>query len=131
MIAMLRVSIHSPLRVYAAFRRWGSAAHAAAHQLTARVAYSALVRQRTCPQLSTLRACRRFSGPRQRAKATIACSSEANQVRKRRCAVDITLQDGRELQGKLVVPMGRSLTTALNGGSAFVEFELPAGERMC
>jgi len=44
--------------------------------------------------------------------------------------VEITLQDGRELHGKLIVPVGRTLAETLNGGSAFVEFEPVAGERM-
>lgn len=45
-------------------------------------------------------------------------------------SVEITLQDGRELHGKLIMPPGRTLTEMLNGGSAFVEFEPTAGERM-
>lgn len=44
--------------------------------------------------------------------------------------VEITLQDGRELHGKLIVPVGRTLADTLNGGSAFIEFEPAAGERI-
>jgi hypothetical protein len=44
--------------------------------------------------------------------------------------VEITLQDGRELNGTLVVPIGRSLSEVLNGASAFLEFEPTAGERV-
>jgi len=43
--------------------------------------------------------------------------------------VEITLQDGRELNGKLIVSAGRTLADALNGNSAFIEFEPVAGER--
>ena len=45
-------------------------------------------------------------------------------------AVEISLQDGQKLQGKLVVPPGRTLTEVLNGASAFVEFQPVDGERM-
>jgi hypothetical protein len=45
-------------------------------------------------------------------------------------SVEITLEDGHELQGTLVVPPGRSLTEVLNGTSTFIEFEPIRGERM-
>jgi hypothetical protein len=45
-------------------------------------------------------------------------------------AVEITLEDGRTLQGKLIVPAGRSLTEILNGSLAFVEFQPTGAERM-
>ena len=45
-------------------------------------------------------------------------------------AVEISLEDGQKLQGKLVVPPGRVLTELLNGSSAFVEFQPVDGERM-
>jgi hypothetical protein len=44
-------------------------------------------------------------------------------------AVEITLEDGKRLQGKLIVPAGRSLAEALNGSLAFVEFQPHDGER--
>jgi hypothetical protein len=44
--------------------------------------------------------------------------------------VEIALRDGREIRGTLVVPVGRSLTEALNGASAFLEFEPSTGERV-
>ena len=40
-----------------------------------------------------------------------------------RIAVEIGLEDGRKLHGKLIVPPGRVLTELLNGSAAFVEFE--------
>jgi DnaJ domain len=43
--------------------------------------------------------------------------------------VEITLDDGRRLTGKLLVPPGRSLTEALNGAATFMEFESFSGER--
>jgi len=42
-------------------------------------------------------------------------------------AVEVELTDGTAVRGKIVVPMGKSLSEALNGPSAFVEFE-PYGE---
>jgi hypothetical protein len=45
-------------------------------------------------------------------------------------AVEITLEGGQKLRGKLVVPPGRVLTELLNGSSAFVEFQPVDGERM-
>ena len=45
-------------------------------------------------------------------------------------AVEIALDDGQELQGKLLVPPGRALTDVLNSASPFVEFEPASGERM-
>ena len=45
-------------------------------------------------------------------------------------SVEITLEDGQRLQGKLVVPPGRVLTEVLNGGLAFVEFQPVDGEPM-
>jgi hypothetical protein len=44
--------------------------------------------------------------------------------------VEITLEGGQKLRGKLVVPPGRVLTEVLNGSSAFVEFQPVDGERM-
>jgi hypothetical protein len=41
--------------------------------------------------------------------------------------VAITLTDGHELKGKLIVPPGRPLSEVLNGTISFVEFE-PFGE---
>lgn len=45
-------------------------------------------------------------------------------------AVEITLEDGRALHGKLLLPPGRNLVDVLNGASVFVEFEADGGERM-
>jgi hypothetical protein len=45
-------------------------------------------------------------------------------------SVDITLEDGRELHGKLLLPPGRTLIDVLNGTATFVEFEESGGERM-
>ena len=45
-------------------------------------------------------------------------------------AVEITLEDGQRLQGKLIVPPGRKLSEVLNGSTAFLEFEPLDGERM-
>ena len=44
--------------------------------------------------------------------------------------VEITLEDGQKLHGKLVVPSGRTLTEVLNGSLAFVEFQPLDGEPM-
>jgi hypothetical protein len=44
-------------------------------------------------------------------------------------SVEITLEDGKTLKGKLVLPPGRSLPETLNGGAAFIEFEPFGGER--
>jgi DnaJ-like protein len=44
--------------------------------------------------------------------------------------VEISLEDGQKLQGKLVVPPGRTLTEVLNGSLAFVEFLPIDGERI-
>ena len=43
-----------------------------------------------------------------------------------RPSVKITLSDGRELNGSVVVPSGRTLSEVLNTVSSFIEFE-PAG----
>ena len=45
-------------------------------------------------------------------------------------AVAITLEDGREFRGRLLIPVGRGLTDVLNGNASFVEFEPINGERM-
>ena len=45
-----------------------------------------------------------------------------------RLSVEITFRGGRRLSGRLVVPAGRTLSEALNGASAFIEFE-PAGDQ--
>lgn len=45
-------------------------------------------------------------------------------------SVEITLEDGQELEGKLVVPPGRTLPEVLNSASVFIEFEPIRGERM-
>jgi hypothetical protein len=45
-------------------------------------------------------------------------------------AVEITLEGGQELQGKLLVPPGRVLSDVLNSASPFIEFEPADGERM-
>jgi hypothetical protein len=37
--------------------------------------------------------------------------------------VEITLTSGRQLTGKVILPSGRTLAEALNGPSAFIEFE--------
>jgi hypothetical protein len=44
--------------------------------------------------------------------------------------VEITLEDGQELHGKLLLPPGRTLVDVLNGTATFVEFEVSDGERM-
>lgn len=45
-------------------------------------------------------------------------------------AVQLILEGGRELQGKLLVPPGRALSDVLNSNASFVEFEPSGGERM-
>lgn len=45
-------------------------------------------------------------------------------------SVEITLEDGQELRGKLMLPPGRALTEVLNSAAAFVEFEPTRGQRM-
>jgi DnaJ domain len=45
-------------------------------------------------------------------------------------SVEIVLEDGRELQGKLLIPPGRTLAEMLNGGASFIEFAPINGERM-
>jgi hypothetical protein len=45
-------------------------------------------------------------------------------------SVVITLDDGRELQGKLAIPAGRTLAEVLNGTSSFIEFAPFGGERV-
>ena len=45
-------------------------------------------------------------------------------------AVEITLEDGQVLHGKLLVPPGRGLSDVLNAASPFVEFEPVSGDRM-
>ena len=45
-------------------------------------------------------------------------------------AVEITLEDGQRLQGKLILPPGRKLTEVLNGTATFFEFQPLDGERM-
>lgn len=44
--------------------------------------------------------------------------------------VNITLKDGRELIGRLLIPQGFGLIDVLNGASSFIEFEPIGGERM-
>jgi hypothetical protein len=44
--------------------------------------------------------------------------------------VQITLDGGEEMQGKLVVPPGRGLGDVLNSAAPFIEFEPASGERM-
>lgn len=44
--------------------------------------------------------------------------------------VQITLGDGQELQGKLMVPSGRTLVEVLNGTTTFVEFEVNGGDHV-
>src|SRR5688572_30190434 len=44
--------------------------------------------------------------------------------------VQIVLEGGEELQGKLLVPPGRALSDVLNSTAPFVEFEPAEGERM-
>lgn len=44
--------------------------------------------------------------------------------------VEITLEDGQELKGRLSLPPGRTLVDVLNGTATFVEFEVNGGERM-
>ena len=43
--------------------------------------------------------------------------------------VEITLEDGRELQGQFIITPGRTLTEVLNGTSSFMEFEPFGGQR--
>jgi hypothetical protein len=45
-------------------------------------------------------------------------------------SVEVGLEDGRQLSGKVSVPPGRTLFELLNGSSAFIEFEPFAGESM-
>jgi hypothetical protein len=45
-------------------------------------------------------------------------------------AVEIELTDGTTIRGKVVVPIGKSLAEALNGSSAFIEFEPYGDERI-
>lgn len=42
---------------------------------------------------------------------------------------EVTLDDGRMLRGKFLVPQGRAIVDILNGTTAFVEFEPYGGER--
>jgi DnaJ-domain-containing protein 1 len=44
--------------------------------------------------------------------------------------VQITLDGGEEMQGRLVLPPGRGLSDVLNSAAAFIEFEATDGERM-
>ncbi len=44
--------------------------------------------------------------------------------------VEIALQDGARLNGKIVLPPGRTLPEVLNGGATFLEFQPVTGERM-
>jgi hypothetical protein len=44
-------------------------------------------------------------------------------------SVEIILEGGRELSGKLIVPPGRTLAEVLNGGASFIEFRPAAGDR--
>lgn len=44
--------------------------------------------------------------------------------------VEIALEDGQRLNGKLVLPPGRSLPEVLNGSSAFIEFQPTGGAHM-
>ena len=43
--------------------------------------------------------------------------------------VELALQDGQKLNGKLIVPPGRSLPEVLNSASTFVEFHSAGGGR--
>lgn len=43
--------------------------------------------------------------------------------------VEITLTDGRKLEGKFLVPQGRALAEILNGPASFIEFQVATGER--
>lgn len=43
--------------------------------------------------------------------------------------VELALQDGQKLNGKLILPPGRSLTDVLNSASTFVEFHSVGGGR--
>lgn len=43
--------------------------------------------------------------------------------------VEATLDDGRTLRGKFLVPQGRGMADVLNGGAQFLEFEPYGGER--
>jgi hypothetical protein len=45
-------------------------------------------------------------------------------------AVEISLEDGREFKGQLLIPVGRNLTDVLNGAATFIEFEPIGGQRM-
>jgi hypothetical protein len=44
-------------------------------------------------------------------------------------SVEIVLEHGQALQGKVVIPPGRTLPEVLNGGTCFIEFEPFGGER--
>jgi len=46
-----------------------------------------------------------------------------------RTPVELTLEDGRLLAGRLLVPKGDTLGQALNNPARFIEFELTGGER--
>lgn len=43
--------------------------------------------------------------------------------------VEATLDDGRTLRGKFLVPQGRGIAETLNGNATFIEFEPYGGER--
>lgn len=43
--------------------------------------------------------------------------------------VELSLSDGQKLNGKLIIPPGRTLPEVLNSGSAFVEFHSPDAGR--
>lgn len=52
-----------------------------------------------------------------------------NTLEQAAAGVEITLDDGRTLKGKLAIPMSRSLFEVLNSDSRFVDFEPYDGER--
>jgi hypothetical protein len=45
-------------------------------------------------------------------------------------AVEVTLDDGRELHGRFIIPAGRQVIELLNGAASFIEFEYYSGERL-
>ena len=57
-------------------------------------------------------------------------SRKPESARKGPSTVQIVLEGGEELQGKLLVPPGRALSDVLNSTAPFVEFEPAEGERM-
>lgn len=101
----------------------------------ARVAHSALARQRArtpCPGTSYfVAACGELVGLRRGSTypGEFEMFDRSNRT-EGPLSVEIVLEDGRNLKGKLMVPAGRTLVETLNSSATFFEFEPMVGERM-